>query len=111
MPIIFGAQRFSATGGLAGNESSLASSVSENLGWTKGHFNFLGGGDGPSAGRRLSQVLFSFLGGGDDDSAGRRLSEVDLNAAPPPKRLERKGKNVVNVPGLPVKAMRVAPWC
>ena len=41
MPLIFGAQRFQATAGLAADKSELQTGVSEGMGWATGSFGWL----------------------------------------------------------------------
>jgi hypothetical protein len=57
-PLIFGVQRFSASSGLAANQSELQIGVAGGMGWASGSFGAFGGGGGGGGGggsrRRLS---------------------------------------------------------
>jgi hypothetical protein len=70
-PLIFGVQRFSASSGLAANQSELQSGVAGGMGWASGSFGTFGGGaggDGGGSRRRLSIWL------------ARRLVDLSENA-------------------------------
>jgi len=71
-PLIFGVQRFSASSGLAANQSELQSGVAGGMGWASGSFGAFGGGGGGGDGgvsrRRLSIWL------------ARRLVDLSENA-------------------------------
>lgn len=82
LPLVFGAQRFQASTGLAIETSPLQSGVADSLGWASGNFG-LAGGQSPSAqsepARRRLRRLFRWLaisradrddyGGGLDDNS------------------------------------------
>ena len=80
-PLIFGVQRFSASSGLAANQSELQSGVAGGMGWASGSFGAFGGGasggDGGSR-RRLSIWLARRL---VDLSENATSSDADINGS------------------------------
>jgi len=79
-PLIFGVQRFSASSGLAANQSELQSGVADGMGWASGSFGAFGGDGGGSGSsrRRLSIWLARRL---VDLSENATSSDADINGS------------------------------
>lgn len=56
-PLIFGAQRFGASGGLAVEKSDMQDGVAGGLGWADGELDLTGGGGAAAAARRIRRAL------------------------------------------------------
>ena len=84
-PLIFGAQRFGASSGLAVEKSELQTGVAGGMGWASGDFG-IGAEDSPQ-GRRLWETPMFWW----NDEGGRQLQDSNSTApsAPPPPDPQR----------------------